>query len=65
MHTGAFEESIEQAEAAQHTAEGNAMARGQASVVLAQILWAADDIELKEASKEHLFEWWVPLGQRY
>ena len=56
--TSAFGGSIEQAEAAQHTAEGNAVTGGQASVVLAQILWTAGDIALKpeEASKERLFE---------
>ena len=45
--------------AAQHSTEGNAVARDQASVVLAHILRAGGDIELKpeDAFKEHLFEW--------
>lgn len=61
MHTGSFEEAVELAEAAQQTAEGNTHARGQASVVLAQILWEAGSDELREAAKEHLFEWYVLL----
>lgn len=62
--TGSLEEAIELAELAQQASGGNIIIRGQATVVLAQILWETGDDELKESAKEQLFDWYARSSER-